>query len=955
MKKIISWILLSLLILSNTFVFSDNPVLAETHLYYMDTDNNGKIDKLEIEFNNSLTWVLNMDKLFLYSNTWGLSSSKLDSVSGASIFSSYYLSGNILWINLIEQNNFLTGLTVDNTTSSHLRIKTNAWVAIKDTFGNEIKLLYTSSFSNYTNVSFKVNPNQDIIDDTTNDETIDQNTLPDTSTWWTGPNIPEISEETGSINENTGTINNYENASETASWASDEQEYTNDSSGEILTWYTNNFTYETKLLFQSPSYLLEKDDSEATIFNCDRTKSDCKVNYNLNIYLGNWFESIPTDYECQWNFGFSRTTGEEDKCNPNTITYPVWEWKTTYKIIQKSNPANYISKEIKIKNEWFKEDSTTKIIYVGWTSASSVSTSAISINIPKINIQWGLDENNNCKSASCSINLSYDIKNSKEACLWSFPGGTYESWTEKKCNPGYIKYPTWEFKVSLKVYEILNESNYKESYLNFSNKITNAKIEKVEPVKETKISEAIKSEILDKISSLSGFLKISQVLPNPIWNDDLEWIELKNTWNEKINLKWCELHNELKSSVKKYKIETDTFLNSDESLKFYKFDTALNFKNTGWAKLDLVCDWIFIDNVSWNFDTAEWFIVSPEILKSKIISIENLQSKNKFVLTFSDWNSITQEKYNKALINDLLKQANTNSNDKSKIKDFIASSFTQKISKQKKWIKIYGNTIPNSKVLIQVKKSAEGNLSFWDFFFKQTYASSMDVYELAADSEGKYELLIKNPSIGSFEVVSSIKSTDSSNFEIPKISNFDVDNDYIAYINTDSAEKVISSDTNLEAVIELQWKISDDKVLSKNRIVCYADLCSVNFDWRASKWGKSLQYLWDFWNGKTFTKANPASYTFLKWKQIVSLKVSSEKLENIAYFIVEVLWAESKESKSKAKIKETNNIINTANADSKIEETASAWFKQNQILYITLLVIIALALLFVIWRKRDLF
>jgi uncharacterized membrane protein len=55
MKKIISFILLSILILSNTFVFSDNPVLAETHLYYMDADNNGKIDKLEIEFNNSLT------------------------------------------------------------------------------------------------------------------------------------------------------------------------------------------------------------------------------------------------------------------------------------------------------------------------------------------------------------------------------------------------------------------------------------------------------------------------------------------------------------------------------------------------------------------------------------------------------------------------------------------------------------------------------------------------------------------------------------------------------------------------------------------------------------------------------------------------------------------------------------------------------------------------------------
>ncbi len=959
MKKIISWILLTILVLSNTFVFSDNPVLVENKLYYLDTDNNGKIDKLEIEFNNTLTWGLNMDKLFLYSNTWGLSSFKLDSVSGTSIFSSYYLSGNILWINLLEQNNFLTGLVVNNTTSSHLRIKTNAWVGIKDLTGNEIKLLYTSSFSNYANVSFKTNPvlvepNQEIIDDTTNEEIIDPNNLPETSTWGIDSNIPEISEETGSTNENSWTLNNEETNSETASWTS-EEEFSEDSSGGISTWATNNFSYVTKLLFQSPSYVLEKDDSEATIFNCDRTKADCKINYNLNRDLWTWFEAISWDYECQWNFWFSWSTGEETKCNPNTISYPVWEWKTTYKIIQKSNPNNYILKEIKIKNEWFKEDSITKLIYVGWTSSSNSSNSAIFINIPKINIQWGLDENNNCKSASCSLNLSYDIKNSKEACLWSFPGGTYESWTEKKCNPGYIKYPTWEFKASLKVYEIGNESNYKESYLNFSNKITNAKIEKVEPVKETKISEAIKSENLDKISILSWSLRISWVLPNPIWNDNLEWLELENIWNEKVNLKWCELNNKLKSSTKKYKIETDTFLDPKQKLKFYKLDTNLNFKNSGWAKLDLFCDWAFIDNISWNFDTAEWFIVNPEILKSKIISIENQKDKNKFVLTFSDWTSISQEKYNKDLINDLLKQAEIIPSDKSKIKDFITSSFTQKISKQKKWIKIYWTTISNAKILIQVKKSAEDNLSFWDFFFKQIYASSIDAYELVADSEGKYELLIKNPSIGSFEVVSSIKSTDTSNFEIPKISNFDVDNDYIAYINTDSVEKTISSDIDIEAIIELQWKIGTDKVLSKNRIVCYSDACSVNFDWRASKWGKSLQYFWDFGNGKSFAKANPAAYSFSKWKHIVSLKVASGNSENISYFIVEVLWSEEKNTKEKVKINENDSIINTANADDKVEEIASNWFKQNQILYISLLVILAISLLFFILKKKDLF
>jgi hypothetical protein len=127
LKQILSFLLLITFSINTFLVFSLNEI-TENHLYFLDTDNNNKIDRLEIDFSSELTGALNPDKLFLYSSTGGLSSAKLDSVSGTSIFSSYYLSGNTLLINLTEQDNTNTGIIVNNTTSSHLRIKTNAGV-----------------------------------------------------------------------------------------------------------------------------------------------------------------------------------------------------------------------------------------------------------------------------------------------------------------------------------------------------------------------------------------------------------------------------------------------------------------------------------------------------------------------------------------------------------------------------------------------------------------------------------------------------------------------------------------------------------------------------------------------------------------------------------------------------------------------------------------------------------
>jgi hypothetical protein len=67
------------------------------------------------------------------------------------------------------------------------------------------------------------------------------------------------------------------------------------------------------------------------------------------------------------------------------------------------------------------------------------------------------------------LNLEYKVLGLKEACHWDFPGGSYLSGTENKCNPGYVHYPLGEFLVTLRVFEQGNISNNRVKTLKFSN------------------------------------------------------------------------------------------------------------------------------------------------------------------------------------------------------------------------------------------------------------------------------------------------------------------------------------------------------------------------------------------------------------------------------------------------------------------------------------------------------
>lgn len=89
------------------------------------------------------------------------------------------------------------------------------------------------------------------------------------------------------------------------------------------------------LSFQNPSYITDKNPL-LTEFTCDITKPDCKVNFDLSTSFTGGFSA--SDYVCLLDFGMGNITGEEAKCNPNTVIFTgSTDYTVRFQIIQKAD------------------------------------------------------------------------------------------------------------------------------------------------------------------------------------------------------------------------------------------------------------------------------------------------------------------------------------------------------------------------------------------------------------------------------------------------------------------------------------------------------------------------------------------------------------------------------------------------------------------------------------------
>lgn len=657
---------------------------------------------------------------------------------------------------------------------------------------------------------------------------------------------------------------------------------------------------EILITFQSASYLIDKDTVKET-YNCDLNKDECKVNFDLSDTFW-WY--VPAKFACINDFSF--ITWEENKCNPNTIIFPPWNHTIKFKIYEKDNPSNYKEKSITIindkivlipiqpiSNSWWENEVNTwstdtnswnifetwswetdiindsENIFSGWLSSNGSGSSFFDqipniIEIPNVDIEiqsWLELVNTDyiCKNIDCKINLNleklftwiYDI--SKYACLWDFGSGTFATAdTDKKCNPWYVNYWTWIFEVIAKIYEKNNLNNFKTWSLIFYN-WTN--------------QENIYSNLLN------------------IGNWSQTWSNNANSWIINPNSN-TSLQNNSKLILPNIKIS-------------FQNPTYLNEK-------DIEKNEYFCDNSKWdckvNIDLSEsfsWFITSNYICNI-IFPFEILSESEKCnpnTIIFPIWENIVyfyiKDKSDETnftwktikILNHAtwlwvasVWLASSNSVTSNQTKNIIIQSWANKI-----WDNLYACNEEKCRINLKYE-NISNETCLWDFswwIYKESYKTTC------------------NPSyVYYFSWLHKVWLKIYKNWNFSEEKSITLKNDFY-----DLWKKNNISPT---AKIKLQWRLSKDKELIWNTLICRnTKECSVNFDWSDSTDANmdNLDFFWDFWNWKYAEKSNPTSIEYLPWKYKIRLKVVDRFWDfSEDYFFVEVY-------ESVEKIEEINQDI----------------------------------------------
>ncbi len=98
--------------------------------------------------------------------------------------------------------------------------------------------------------------------------------------------------------------------------------------------------------WQSPSYLISKDDPSLSEYICDTEQDECKVNLKV-IPMLDGVESSLLSCEITSDFEIIPTS---DPCNPNTSTVATGEHTVTIKILDKTKNTTLQTYQIVLKN-----------------------------------------------------------------------------------------------------------------------------------------------------------------------------------------------------------------------------------------------------------------------------------------------------------------------------------------------------------------------------------------------------------------------------------------------------------------------------------------------------------------------------------------------------------------------------------------------------------------------------
>lgn len=681
--------------------------------------------------------------------------------------------------------------------------------------------------------------------------------------------------------------------------------------------------------FQSPTYLLEKDLAFWTwevIYNCDSSKTECKINLDFrNTFT---WELNESDFICSLDFWFWTwiLTWQENKCNPNSIIIPEWIFDLKYSIINKQNYNFAWTWSFKIINNWYKQKEKISSISSNswWWNNNSKSKEYIwKIDIE---VQSWLDQNNTCEKVISNINFIYDDTDKNVECKWSFTWWDFSDWTEKKCNPWYVKYWPWEYRVKLKVIDKNYPDNYETTDFYFTN------IYK-------------KEELNPKI--------------------DIQWVQAKykiRIWN-KIICNWvsqCSVNftwNESNWEIEKY---------------FWDFWNGENYEKSNPTSIKF---WLWIHKIifkiydkDWNFKESSFEVeVRDNIITEEELKEEKLDNLDGFSL---EKNQIILKKKLDYFYQTFFRDSYKRNLFLEEKKDFeniqkteIQNNFKQTIRKNKNYISIYWKSLSWSKLVIQ--KSLDYPI-FWELF--------SNYYEVKVDKEWKYKLKLDYNGFWKYRVKNFIFHEKLWIIKVEKIKELIIPQEKIIekqvldeikkqeeYLKLEKKNQKYSDEIKKKKEVEekqkneispkiiVQWKIWKNKILQGNKLTCI-DTCSVNF-WQEII-EKNIDYFWDFWNWKTFSWANP---WYIKYKDFWNYTVFLTKTYDswkkyTTSFVLEYV----KEIKDNENIKDKEIIKDEINKSDESEKiTKSEDFKKQNNIYFMIFIIFLLFILGFILLRRE--
>lgn len=268
---------------------------------------------------------------------------------------------------------------------------------------------------------------------------------------------------------------------------------------------------------------------------------DCKINLNIE----NSFENYDLwDFDFLWDFWNAEyIDSTQYKANPWYVTYSDWVFWIIVKVCEAWNINNCKIKSISIKNieEENFDDETSYIKEVKKKNKTLVKTK-YKIDKPKIIIESWVNKKLECiNKNNCNLNLKYEQKTWREKCQWDFWWGDFSIWSKNNCNPSYVKYGTWKFDVSLRVYEKWDYFNFNKSKISFTNlfeteknEIWNKNLEKNKVIKKEDL-EVEREEENIKIEKNSDFEK----------DVEKENVDKKEILKSIINLQWKIWNNKI--------------------------------------------------------------------------------------------------------------------------------------------------------------------------------------------------------------------------------------------------------------------------------------------------------------------------------------------------------------------------------------------------------------------------